>query len=106
MSFQSPLAGPSKLTGTDDGPAFTEPVSETPQEPKMSLRVMDQNGHDISFKLKASTPMAKVMAAFAQQIGSDLSNLRFIFEGERVVGGDTPQSVSDSLALWAGWYRG
>lgn len=46
--------------------------------------------------------MGKMMARYAETSGKNRATLRFLFDGDKVVDGDTPASVSvvKLLAVW------
>ena len=50
-------------------------------------------GHEIFFKIKKSTPLQKLMNAYCSRQGYYPSAVRFIFDGERIKGDDTPDKV-------------
>ena len=45
------------------------------------------------FKIKKSTPFAKVIAAYAKKISADAKSLRLHFDGNRIEDTDTPESL-------------
>ena len=67
-----------------DAPAPNEPIT---------IRVKDQTGEETMFKIKKSTRMSKVFAAYAQRKGVDLGSLRFLLDGERIGDDQTPKML-------------
>ena len=59
----------------------------------ITLSIKDQSGDETFFKVKKTTPMKKIMAAYAQRKGVPQDTLRFILDGERVVPEDTPKTL-------------
>ena len=59
----------------------------------ITLKVRDQGGEEMFFKVKKNTKLSKVMTAFAERRGVALTSLRFLLDGERVNGEDTPKMV-------------
>ena len=52
-----------------------------------------QDGTEIFFKCKPHTQMKKLMEAYAARQGVQLRALRFLFDGERIQEGQTPQDL-------------
>ncbi len=59
-------------------------VSET-----ISLRVVGQDGGEILFRIKSSTPLAKLMNAYCQRMAVSTKAMRFLYDGKRVNETDT-----------------
>jgi small ubiquitin-related modifier len=57
------------------------------------IRLKDQGGEEISFKMKRSTKMEKVFKHYAQRKGVTIRNLRFFLDGQRIASGDTASSL-------------
>ena len=57
----------------------------------LNIRVKDQQGGEISFKVKKSTPFSKIFDAYATRHNLDVSQLRFFFDGARVYRERTPK---------------
>ncbi|CDR42898.1 CYFA0S10e03598g1_1 [Cyberlindnera fabianii] len=60
----------------------------------INLKVSDGQS-EIFFKIKRSTPLKRLMEAFAKRQGKALTSLRFFADGTRV----TPESTPDELEL-------
>jgi len=71
-------------TAPADGPAAPE---------HLNIKVTDNN-NEVFFKIKRNTKLDKLMTAFCERQGKASSSVRFLFEGQRVQGTDTPDSVS------------
>ena len=56
---------------------------------KITIRIKDQTGEEIMFKIKRRTRLGKVFNTFAAYKGVDRDSLRFLFNGERVDDVDT-----------------
>ena len=67
----------------NDAPAASE---------HLNIKVTDNN-NEVFFKIKRSTKLDKLMSAFCDRQGKNLNSVRFLFEGQRVQGTDTPDSV-------------
>ena len=59
----------------------------------LNIKVTDNN-NEVFFKIKRTTQLKKLMDAFCDRQGKMPSTVRFLFEGTRVQGGDTPDTVS------------
>jgi len=59
----------------------------------VTLRVKDQQGDEMFFKVKKETKMQKIMDAYAQRKGINVNSLRFVLDGSRVNAADTPKML-------------
>ena len=60
---------------------------------QINLKVVTQDGNEIFFKCKMSTPLDKLMKAFCNRNGVASNSVRFLFDGERINGRQTPQEL-------------
>lgn len=67
-------------------------VAPAPVE-HLNIKVTDNN-NEVFFKIKRTTKLEKLMAAFCDRQGKSLSSVRFLFDGQRVQPSDTPDTVS------------
>ncbi|KAI1339563.1 ubiquitin family protein [Xylariaceae sp. FL0016] len=58
----------------------------------LNIKVTDNN-NEVFFKIKRSTKLEKLMTAFCERQGKNVDSVRFLFEGQRVQKGDTPDSL-------------
>lgn len=65
----------------------------------LNIKVTDGN-NEVFFKIKRSTKLDKLMRAFCDRQGKDPSTVRFLFDGDKVVEGDTPEKVSVAHQLF------
>jgi small ubiquitin-related modifier len=63
------------------------------EETKTLTITVKLNDTEQKFKVKRVTPMRKVMKAFAQQRNLDVLELKFIFDGDRILPEDTPKTL-------------
>jgi len=70
--------------GGQDAPP---PVTE-----HLNIKVTDNN-NEVFFKIKRSTKLEKLMNAFCDRQGKQLSTVRFLFDGQRVRPEDSPDSL-------------
>ncbi|KAI7843912.1 hypothetical protein COHA_002454 [Chlorella ohadii] len=61
----------------------------------MSVKVKDQNGGEVVFRVKPHTKFDKILNAFCSKKSVDPAQVRFVFEGERV----NPQSSPQDLGM-------
>ena len=66
------------------------------QTEHLNIKVTDNN-NEVFFKIKRTTKLEKLMHAFCERQGKELKTVRFLFEGVRVTGTDTPDTVSCTL---------
>ena len=59
----------------------------------LNIKVTDNN-NEVFFKIKRSTKLEKLMNAFCDRQGKQLSTVRFLFDGQRVRPEDSPDTVS------------
>lgn len=55
--------------------------------------IRKQTGEETYFKVKKTTRMEKVFSTYAQRKGVSVGALRFLLDGERVNGDQTPTSL-------------
>ncbi|KAI9038732.1 SUMO family protein SMT3 [Aspergillus affinis] len=67
------------------------PAGEAPVE-HLNIKVTDNN-NEVFFKIKRSTQLKKLMDAFCDRQGKQLSTVRFLFDGTRVRPEDTPDTL-------------
>lgn len=79
-------------------------MSETPPEAKpeskpevkpethINLKVSDGSS-EIFFKIKRTTPLRRLMEAFAKRQGKEMDSLRFLYDGIRIQADQTPDDL-------------
>lgn len=72
------------------------PKPEEVASEHLNIKVTDGN-NEVFFKIKRTTQLKKLMDAFCDRQGKAPNSVRFLFDGTRVQGGDSPESVSASL---------
>jgi hypothetical protein len=68
------------------------PASEPPAVEHLNIKVTDNN-NEVFFKIKRSTQLKKLMDAFCERQGKQMSTVRFLFDGTRVRPEDTPDTL-------------
>lgn len=61
----------------------------------LNLKVKAQDGTEVFFKVKKTTPFRKLMEAYCQRQGVPANSYRFLFDGERLRAEQTPADVRD-----------
>ena len=56
----------------------------------MELKVVGQDGIEIYFKCKQTTPLKKLMDAFCNHLGISTNSVRFVYDGNTIHGAQTP----------------
>lgn len=80
-----------------------ENASETPDvkpdikdggksETHINLKVSDGSS-EIFFKIKKTTPLRRLMEAFAKRQGKEMDSLRFLYDGLRIQADQTPEDL-------------
>jgi small ubiquitin-related modifier len=82
-------------SGTSMEPPVTiaAPPAAKPPSETITVRVKDQAGEETFFKVKLTTKMGKVIAAYANRKGVQQTSLRFLLDGERINDEDTPKTL-------------
>ena len=58
-----------------------------------SVSIINEDGNEIYFKCKQTTPLKKLMDAFCNRQGVSSNSVRFLFDGNRINETQTPQQV-------------
>ncbi|VDB86136.1 unnamed protein product [Peniophora sp. CBMAI 1063] len=48
---------------------------------------------EVYFKIKKSTRLTKLQTAYAEKVGKDVHDIRFLYDGNRILDDDTPASL-------------
>jgi len=70
---------------------MAEPKQE--DDNHINIKVVSQDHNEVLFKISKTTPMKKMMDAYCKKQGIMPTSVRFLFNGERLREGDTPQSL-------------
>lgn len=68
-------------------------TTEQSDEKSIILRVKDQVGEEMIFKVKKETKMSKIFVAYSNRKGIALDQLRFMIDGERIADENTPKTL-------------
>ena len=66
--------------------------AEQSEEP-INVRVSNQNGKEVQFKIKRHTGLKKLMSTYCEKEGLSVQALRFTFDGNRIRDNDTPKTM-------------
>ncbi|KAJ5902137.1 ubiquitin-like modifier SUMO [Penicillium taxi] len=72
-------------------PPYAAAPAAAPAE-HFNIKVTDNN-NEVFFKIKRTTPLKKLMDAFCDRQGKQISTVRFLFDGTRVRPDDTPEAL-------------
>ena len=59
----------------------------------INLVAKDEDGNEIYFKCKTTTPLRKLMAAYCSRQGTSMDDVRFMFNGVRIEEAQTPAQL-------------
>lgn len=93
MSKSSTASGTSAAKNDALVPTTTSAPQPPPSDASsehVTIRVIDQSGNEVHFKIKKTTPFSKLMDAFCVRQGVERSRVRFLYDGERVDDKHTP----------------
>merc|ERR1712188_358914 len=71
------------------------PAGDQAATQHIQLKVKDQQGSEVQFKIKKTTPLRKLMDAYCSRLGLQASQVRFMVDGERI----GPDDTADKLGL-------
>jgi len=77
---------------SDNGSPPQQKPEEGGQSEHLNIKVTDNN-NEVFFKIKRSTQLGKLMNAFCDRQGKNISSVRFLFDGQRVQPQDSPDTV-------------
>ncbi|CDO92727.1 unnamed protein product [Kluyveromyces dobzhanskii CBS 2104] len=69
-----------------------EQKPDVKSETHINLKVSDGSS-EIFFKIKKTTPLKRLMEAFAKRQGKEIESLRFLYDGVRVLPDQTPEDL-------------
>lgn len=59
----------------------------------VNLRVVNQEGSEVQFKIKKATPLKKLTDAYCQRQGVSFDSVRFLYDGNRLNIEKTPADL-------------
>ena len=78
-----------------------ERETQPPGEEVITLKLRSVNGLTMEFRIKMTSTLLIAMQTFAAQARRDFVDCRFLFDGEKVFGHDTPEQVRKFLSRHA-----
>jgi small ubiquitin-related modifier len=60
----------------------------------ITLKVKSQDGNELFFKIRRGTQLKKLMDAYCSRNGVNPSTVRFLFDGQRIQEGNTPNDLN------------
>ncbi|QLQ78722.1 hypothetical protein HG537_0B00710 [Torulaspora globosa] len=77
-----------------ESPSESKPESKSEVKPEthINLKVTDGSS-EIFFKIKRTTPLRRLMDAFAKRQGREMDSLRFLYDGVRIQPDQTPDDL-------------
>merc|ERR1739845_94294 len=82
-----------KMSGEGEEKPAEQNTSQTQSADHISLKVVDQEGNEVYFKIKRSTPLRKLMDAYCQRQAKTSDSIRFLYDGARVMPDSTPEEM-------------
>ena len=70
-----------------------QPEDEKPINQELNIKVKDQMGSAICFKMKRSIKLKKLMQNYCARNGYPQNSVRFLYEGEEIRETDTPEGL-------------
>jgi hypothetical protein len=77
---------------SENGSPNVQQKPEEGQSEHLNIKVTDNN-NEVFFKIKRTTALGKLMNAFCDRQGKNISSVRFLFDGQRVTANDNPDTV-------------
>jgi len=59
----------------------------------IQLRVVNQDGNEVVFKIKKQTALRKLIEAYCSRQGLDMNAIRFLYDGNRIQPDQTPKEL-------------
>jgi hypothetical protein len=79
---------------------MSDKESAAPPSEHLNIKVTDNN-NEVFFKIKRTTQLKKLMDAFCERQGKQISTVRFLFDGTRVRPEDSPDTVRLSAFFYS-----
>ena len=72
---------------------MADAANNAPNPEYLNLKVKSQDGEEVFFKIKRTTQFRKLMEAYCQRQTVSMNNVRFLFDGEKIIETQTPSEV-------------
>ncbi|KRX69528.1 Small ubiquitin-related modifier [Trichinella sp. T6] len=73
---------------------YAESEENNAQSDFIQLRVVSQDGKEVTFRVNMDMPLIKLMKAYSERTGIGLGSLRFVFDGSRLDDRKTPKELN------------
>jgi hypothetical protein len=83
---------PDRPHSTEDATGSTEDATES-VDPRIDIKVRDNQGGEMTFKVKLETKLGKLMNVYCDKNGKNPQQVRFLYDGVRITADNTPGSV-------------
>ncbi|KAK4502402.1 hypothetical protein PRZ48_005827 [Zasmidium cellare] len=93
INYQTPTATPADENGNEVPPPPPQPEDQPAQATLLNVRFTNSGGEELHFKMKPTTRLMKAMNHYSERWGRPRQQLRFLFEGERVLDHHTPTDL-------------
>ena len=77
----------------DEGNVDVKPKLEQDDDGTLSIKVRDQSNGEVVFKVKRTSKFNRVLDAFCSKKSWNAEQVRFIFDGQRVMEEHTPDDL-------------
>ena len=95
-SSRTPLArtakGPAAAAAAAPPAPAPAPAAPPPAD-HINLKAVSQDGNEIVFRCNRTAPLSKLMSVYCQRTGLCAQAARFFFDGERLMGNETPEDL-------------
>eukprot|EP00894_Picocystis_sp_ML_P001520 jgi/Pico_ML_1/52037/g2809.t1 len=82
------------MEGAAPTPSAAQPKEEKPEASEhINLKVKSQDGNEIFFKIKRTTPLKKLMQAYCERQSVDMNSIAFLWDGARIRAEQTPDEL-------------
>mmetsp|Transcript_6219 Transcript_6219/g.38630 ORF Transcript_6219/g.38630 Transcript_6219/m.38630 type:complete len:159 (+) Transcript_6219:717-1193(+) len=82
------------MEGAAPTPSAAQPKEEKPETTEhINLKVKSQDGNEIFFKIKRTTPLKKLMQAYCERQSVDMNSIAFLWDGARIRAEQTPDEL-------------
>ena len=71
----------------------SDAVAVTASNAALSVRVAAQDGGEVHFRIKMTTPMSKLFEAYCERQGTAREHVRFLFDGARIADENTAKTL-------------
>merc|ERR1711879_227338 len=87
---QQKMDHPAESSAPPASSGTPEPAADANQ---INLKVCDNEGHEVYFKIKTTTQLRKLMEVYSSRQGQPRDSYRFLYNGVRINDDATPQML-------------